>query len=306
MRMHSLFRNTIAVGAALAFWLTAAHALPPVGKEIKLDPKIKATADQNQIKHGMRVVVTLKDKSRVLGTVVWADPADDSLLVRERPGATPRKLQGKDIDGVDRIRLTSASGAALPDEPEIFQISEINGSLRTVRYFAPTLSQGERSQLSDLESAENQAARNQYLLSQLLSTIKQEVEMLRDQRAMLAQQRDMMATYATQMAWLTSFSPYLPTEEAGGLSPGFFSQGFLYPGYFAPYSGSGPGNRGDAGTAAAIDSMIAKQSTVEANLANANRALAVARSHGLYDGGDLVAVTVPAQPVVAPAADKGR
>jgi hypothetical protein len=292
---------TIALLTAFSVMVGTVQALPPVSKEIKLDSKIKTTADENAMKHGMRVALKLKNKSRVTGTVVWADPADDSVLIRERPGAAPRKIPGKDIADVERIRLVGGDGTAKKDEPEIFKITEINGNLTTVKYYAPELSPGEKTQLKDMEGAENQAARTQYLMSQILDSIGDQAQALRYQRDMAAKQYEIMSTYFTEQSWLSSYSPYYPTPFFGGARPGMmFSQS---------YAGTGGilgGGSGAPATAAGMDSLMAKQIALEANLAKANQALTTARGRGLYEGGELIAVLPHAEPVVMPAADKGQ
>jgi hypothetical protein len=293
-----LTKSTLAVLATFGLTVASGRALPPISKEIKLDPKIKTTADANAVKHGMRVAVTLKDKKRVTGTVVWADPADDSLLIRERPGAVPRKIDGKNIAAIDRIRLTSASGTVMRDESEIFQVEEINGSLRTVKYFAPDLSPGEKSQLAETEIAENEAARMQYMQAQLRDAMQDQMQTLKHQASLVARQDEIMGIYATELSWLSSFSPFLSTPGLGGARGGFLPQG-------SPAAILTTGGTGGTSTVAALDSLIAKQTALEGTIAKARRNLTLARSRGLYEGGELVAVR-PATSSVMPVADDDK
>jgi len=300
MNSRLLIHSSIVIAAAFAFTVAAtqSHALPPVGKEIKQDPNIKSAAEDNAIKHGMRVVLTLKDKKRVVGKVVWADPAGDFLLVRQKPGSQPRKINDKDIASVDRL-LPAGSGKK--DEPEIFRITEINGNLTTVRYYAPELSPGEKMQLRDMEAAENQAARTQYLMSQILDSIGNQAQALRYQQLLAGKQAEIMTIYATEQSWLSSYSPYYATDFFGGAQPGMM--------YSQAYAGTGGilgGNSSAGATASSMDSLIAKGLALEATLEKANRTLTTARSHGLYDGSELIAVQTPAEPTVMPAADKGQ
>ncbi len=283
-----LSKSLLAASVALGLSVAAAQALPPVSKVIKVDPNIKGTTAEAALKHGMKVVVKLKDKSRVLGTVVWADQANDYMLIRTKPGAAPTKIRGKDVDDVERIRLTSASGNFVPDQPEIHQVALFNGSLKTVRYFAPTLSPGERTELAELETAENQAERLQYMMGQTLDTLRGEVQMSRERQMAAAAQSQIITT---QMSWGASFIPYYSMPLSG-----------YYPLYYGP---AGIGGQSPP-TIVSLDALMNKEKSLESEMAKVRRNLSLTRSHGLYEGDELVAVLPASGNRIAPAVDSGK
>jgi len=284
--------------------------------------KIKGVAFEDakkadDFKHGNLLQLTLKDNSRVVGTLVWADKKNKRLYLRRGTGMPPQPFDEKQITKVQKgvkeakgkkqkgkneiIPAALAPAPAVVNQPEILRITEINGNLTTVRYYAPELSPGEKMQLHDMEAAENQAARTQYLMSQILDSVGNQAQMLRYQQLLAAKQAEIMTIYATEQSWLSSYSPYYATDFFGGAQPGTM--------YSQSYAGTGGilgGNSSAGATVSSMDSLIAKSLALEATLEKANRALTTARSHGLYDGGELIAVQTPAEPAVMPAADKGQ
>lgn len=158
---------------------STAFALPPITKTVEVDPQTRPAVAAESYVPGMPVVVVLNDKSRLTGTVVYADDAADYVLVRTAPRTLPRKIMGKDIAEVNRIQAAALQPRkdegpsvrpAMPSEeipapaaatyaPEIGAVTIYNGPVRTVKYIAPTLSSPELTLLERLESAENELAR---------------------------------------------------------------------------------------------------------------------------------------------------
>ena len=275
---HTMALSMVAV---LACGLSSAQALPPIGKEVKEKPKIKQPAPDETLKHGMKLVVNLNDKTSVRGTVVWADNSGDYLLLRTTPGAAPKKILGKNIADITRIRMTSDTGTVLPDEPEIHQVTVMNGSQKTVRYFAPSLSPQERAKLAEMESADDETARVENTLRLANEALREEVRAARE--ATIAQERQ-NALLATQLYWLSG-GPY-------------------YGGYYpAPYGGYYPtalyGYNGASGSSAPsgrlMEVAMTKEIALTKELAKLQRNQAQVQSAGLYEDGRLVAVSLEAQ-----------
>jgi hypothetical protein len=294
---------------------TIAHA------QIKLavfDPeqetKIKGVAFEDakkavDLKHGDLLALTLKDNKRVVGRLVRVDKKAKRLYLRRAAGMPPipydenqiaklergvKQAKGKGNNGI----VAAADKTNVVNEPEIFTITEINGTLVTVRYFAPELSPGEQTQLKDTEAAENNAARKQYMMAQLLDTIGDQAMTL---RLTAARQNEMMNIYITEQSWLSSFSPYLPSRFFGG-----GARDMLFSQSYAGTGGIMGGGSGVTSMATGMTSLMAKETALAADLTKANQALRTARSRGLYEGGELIAVLPPAEPAVMPAADKGQ
>lgn len=298
--LHPSAKILSAVLAAFAL-ATTAWGLPPIGKEIKLDPTIKgAAAGEETLKHGMNLIVNLKDKGRVRGTLVWADESAGYLLIRPRPGAAPRKILDKDIEGIDRIRLTNSAGDVTPDQPEIHQASVINGSMSKVQYFAPTISSAERNRLVDLEIAQNEMSRAEYMMAQVTQSLRNEIEAM---KADLTYQ-DMRNKLITQYAM------YAMYPSAGYYNPIWFGTGFgfgnpwFYHGYGASVGQLGNYQGTNAGKV--FETLLTREVTLGNHLANARRTLAQAQRYGLYQGDRLVAVVVDDAPdsAVRPAVAK--
>jgi hypothetical protein len=272
---------SLGIFAALASTLSA-QALPPIAKTVKVDPKIKQPAGDEVLKHGMKLVINLTDKSSVRGTVVWADSSADYVLLRTTPGAAPKKILGKNIADITRIRLTGDDGKARPDEPEIHEVTVINGTQKTVRYFAPTLSPQERSKLEDMESASNETARVESLLSMTNQALRAELQAAREQN--VAQQRQ-NALLASQLYWLSG-GPYY-----GGYYPAPY--GGYYPGYSGYNLGAGGG--GSAPSGKLMETVLTKEIALTKELAKLQRNQTQVQGAGLYEDGRLVAVTVEPQ-----------
>lgn len=285
--LHPSAKILFAAMTAIGFCAVAAQALPPIGKEIKLDPKVKVAVEDETLKHGMRLVVNLKDKNRVVGTLVYADEAGGYLMVRPRPGALPQKIMDKDIAGIDRIRLTNSAGDVVPDQPEIHQVSVINGSLAKVQFFAPTISSSERARLADLEIAQNEMSRAEQMMTYLMLSLRDELQALRedlqfqDRRNKLLDQQLMYAMYPS----VGYFNPLWGYGYFAGWGGG-------YPGYYAQFAnGGGVANRSTVSNAGKIfEALLTKEVTLGRHVAEARRTLTAAQNFARYEGDRLVAV----------------
>jgi hypothetical protein len=157
----------------------------------------------------------------------------------------------------------------------------MNGSQKTVRYFAPSLSPQERAKLADMESADDETARVESTLRLANEALKEEVRAARE--ATIAQERQ-NALLATQLYWLSG-GPY-------------------YGGYYpAPYGGYYPtalyGYNGASGSSAPsgrlLEVAMTKEIALTKELAKLQRNQAQVQSAGLYEDGRLVAVSLEAQ-----------
>lgn len=165
----------LACGALLltAAVLPAQEKAGPVVKKKVVSPeeyrKLRAAAatrpaaGEEALKHGDFVALARRAGGRLNGVVVYVDEGSGRLFVRPRSGAAPVAVALKDVTEIERIVPASSSGP----EAEITPLEIYNGSVRTVHFFAPTLSPGEREQLRDLESAANRLAEQQGLAEQV-------------------------------------------------------------------------------------------------------------------------------------------
>jgi hypothetical protein len=268
---------SIGILGALAGTLSPAQALPPIGKVVNEKPKIKQPAADEALKHGMKLVINLTDKTSVRGTLVWADNSADYLLIRTAPGAAPKKILGTNIADITRIRLTSDSGSVIADEPEIHQVTVINGSQKSVRYFAAALSPRERAKLAEMESADDETARVENMLRLAIQALKEEVRAAREQT--IAQERQ-NSLLLTQLYWLSG-GPYYG---------GYYPSGGFYPNSYFGYN-AGNGNSAPPSTSL-LETALTKQIALTKELAKLQRNQAQLQSAGLYEDGRLVAVSL--------------
>ncbi|MBM4073321.1 MAG: hypothetical protein FJ271_31020 [Planctomycetes bacterium] len=288
-----------AVAVSASVW-----GLPPRGKDINIDPKVKpAAAGEETLKHGMRLRVTMKDKSHVQGTLVWADEAGGYWMIRSRPGALPRKIMEKDIAEYQRIRLVNDSGDPQPDEPEIHQVSVVNGNLRKVQFFAAALSTSERSRLSDLEIAENEMARAEQMMSLLMASLRDELQAIR-QDLRFQDQRNMLMTQYLMYGMYPSAGYFNPIWGYGSLGGFAAYSGFGLVGVYGMGAAARDNIKSNAGKI--FETLMTKEVTLSRQIAEARRTLNLAQSFARYDGDRLVAIMPDTTGTVRPAADTGK
>jgi len=155
----------------LAVALMGLIALPALGQDDKLAFE---EANANDYKHGKLLRLSVKGKSeKVVGTVVRTDKKAGMLYVRTSPGMLPEAIALNDIMTKEKqvmirtiktpnpmdpkIVLVTSSTKDITN-PEIQEITFVNGNVTTVRYIGESLSAGERSSLADLERAYNELA----------------------------------------------------------------------------------------------------------------------------------------------------
>jgi hypothetical protein len=248
-------------------------ALPPIGKEVKMDPKIMSTSlsPEKLYKSGYRLILALNDKTKVIGRLVWADEDNDYMMIRLRPGTLPRKLAGKDIANIDRIRLVGATGETIEDQPEIHKVTVMNGGFDQVKYFATDLSPKEKAQLARLETAENQMLRARFNLQTAMNYMRAESEL----QSLRNQQQQIMTN---RLSW-GMFPPY-ENYYGFGAFPGFYTTG--------------------QPAVSELAAMMGQQKNLETQLAEARSKLNLARKHAIFEGSEIVAVIPEAGKSTAP------
>lgn len=300
--LHPSAKILFSAVAALAVSAASAWALPPMGKDININPKVKpAAAGEESLKHGMKLRVTMKDKSQFQGTLVWADEAGGYWMIRSRPGAAPQKVLEKDIAEYQRIRLVNDAGDAQPDEPEIHQVSVVNGTLRNVQFFAPALSTSERSRLTDLELAENELARAEQMMSYLMQSLRDELQAIREDLRFQDQRNNLLAGYLMYGMYPSAgyYNPIWGYGSFGGFmaNPGMMGQvgfGVGQTARSAPNSNAGK----------IFETLMTKEVTLARHITEARRTLTLAQTHARYDGDRLVAIMPDTSGSVRPAVDK--
>jgi hypothetical protein len=294
--------------------------LPIFDPEEETKNKIKGIAFEeakqtNDFKHGNLLLVTLKDNTKLVGRLVWVDRKNNRLYLRRAAGMPPLAVDEKQILKVEKgVKEAKGKNGIVPaaakrevvNEPEIFRITEINGSLVTVRYIAPDLSPGEKTQLKDMEAAENNAARKQFMMSQLLHAIGDQAETLRYRQLIASKQYEMMSTYTQEQAWLSSYSPYQPGYDIYGVPFGGVRPDTLFSQSYASTGGIMGGGSSVTSLAADMTSLMANEPTLAADLAKANQTLTTSRGRGVFEGGELIAVQPASEPAVVPAVNKGQ
>ncbi len=335
-------RTTICLGIAFAVALclaaSTAKALPPIEKEVQQDPKVKQAADvADMYQPGMPLVVTLKGNKKLSGTLVYAKPSEDYLMLRTQPRTLPKKIMGKDIADIAKVIPASLGeskpggvkpaikGEELPPPgqtqytPEINTVEVYNGSVRTVRYVAPALSPKEMSLLKKLEDAENSLATAQNAASVNQQLLQNEKQIQNARTEALKHYYKSAAQYALGFRYL----PYVPAP----LYPAYGYAGSPYrfgTTVFRPYSvprvnypyasyyyrprGIGFAAFMPNPVAGEVDTSIIKQAVAPAlakeaspeNVQKAEQQLADARANAIYDAnGNLVAMKVEPEAVAA-------
>jgi hypothetical protein len=279
----SFAKRLLGVAAALVCAVPAVQALPPINKEVKVDPKVKTATTEEQFKHGMRLIVTMKDKTHVQGTLVMANDADNYMLIRTKPGVLPTKVMGNNIADITRIRLTGPTGGTLPDEPEIQPVSIINGEMTQVKYFAPNLSPRERAKLTDIENAYNDVSQSNYQKSAVDQAMAGELQTLKNAIVYQDLSNKLMSVDLMYNAagWFPAYvySPLLTT------------------------SGGGVSSSGGPAASMAMGNLLTMQAAVQKESAKTREHLAAALRNAYFEGDQLVAVIPDGQgvrPAVAP------
>lgn len=310
---HPVLKSSLAVLVALGWacpsWtgLAQAQGLPKLGKPIE----VKAAVDDDTPPYvpGMRLQVVRKDDQKLRGTLVWYDQNKGYLLLREKPGAAPRAIQGKDIGKINPIdvpskdqggiRFAKFGDSRIGYVPEIHRVSIINGNLQKVKYIAPTLSTGEQSRLQDLEIAENEMARAEHMMTYAMQSLRDELQAIKE-NLQYQNQRNQLMTQYLMYAMYPTVGYYNPIYGFGY----YFGNGYsgYYPGYASALGQlgyySGTPNAGKV-----FETLLTKEVTLGNHLAKSQRTLAQAQTFARYEGERLVAIMTDE---IVPAVDKGK
>ena len=115
---------------------------------------------------GQFVTITRKDKGKVSGVFVYADPKSNKLYIRPKAGATPVAVPSNEIEHIDLTRPagtgTTGKGGIKPaietgeksaPSYEIHTLTIHDGPMTRTFHYETSLSDAERNQLNALERA---------------------------------------------------------------------------------------------------------------------------------------------------------
>ena len=157
----------------------------PVFDDVKEKSKAVVFQDAtapDDYRHGNRLRVTLNGGTQINGILVRTSPNKQQIYVRTQPGSPPRAIALSDIKRVEKGVIKEVGFAGDVTVPEIQELVIYNGAKRTVTYRASTLSSSELSQLGDLEAAENEMARLEFLTGLEERVLKNDIANQREQR----------------------------------------------------------------------------------------------------------------------------
>jgi hypothetical protein len=270
----------------------AAQVKAPIfGPDQTKAASLKEATAAGDFKHGNRLVITKKDNTQIVGTLVRVDRQGKRLFLRTQPGEPPVAVPDDEVKKAEVVMKPAApEGAAAErpeNRPEIHRMDIRQGTDSRVRFFAPTLSPAEKATLDQIEAAETEMAPYQDpagLMAQYLRN-EQALDRVR-QQAQEAYYRAQTGLYT--VAANGGFNYY------GGLGWGY--AGYYGAGYYGGYGGSfglpfiSPPDMGNEGVfKAALAANLAKGPNPEA-LAKARENLARAQRNAVYEDGHLVAV----------------
>ena len=189
---------TIAVGG-FAGSLQAQIKLPVFDPNLVDTPQaIKGVAFQpanevSDFRHGTLMSLTLKNDTKVTGTLVRVDRKNKRIFLRTQPGAAPVAYAETDLKNVDKGIYKDPGGIrpaadASPNviQPEITRQVIVNGNQRTVTYYSNVVSPGEREALEQMAKAENDLILLEGAVDQRQMAIQRELamkdEMLKTQK----------------------------------------------------------------------------------------------------------------------------
>jgi hypothetical protein len=118
-------------------------------------------SDMADFRHGQLLSLTLKNDTKVTGTLVRVDRKSKRLFVRTRPEMAPTAYAESDLKSVEKgvykggIRPAGSDASPNVIQPEINRQVIINGNQRTVTYYSTVVSPGERESLDQMARAEN-------------------------------------------------------------------------------------------------------------------------------------------------------
>jgi len=165
--MKPLFLLTLLVLATTCNQLQAQIKLPIFEEDASNLQRVafQPAATRSDFQHGKLLRITMNGDmgASVKGILVRVDHKNKRIYLRTDPGLPPKMIALAEIKSVDKVVIREVNFQGDVAAPEIQRLEIINGSRRTVSFSAPTLSPGERTQLTELEQAENELERLEYL-----------------------------------------------------------------------------------------------------------------------------------------------
>jgi len=159
----------------LAVALLGVASLPgPIQAQEPEQREFASANPREDYRHGRILKIETIGGEKLEGTVVRVDRKTNQMFLRTSPGAAPTAVVLKDIktanvavkqetrmvpDEKNPTRLVSTTVKTSVETPEIQQIVIYNGNKKSVSYIGASLSPGERSRLSELETTENEMSR---------------------------------------------------------------------------------------------------------------------------------------------------
>jgi len=251
-------------------------------------PLVKEATEADDFKHGNRLVITKKDDTQIVGTLVRVDRKGKRFFLRTEPGEPPVAVQNDEVKKAEKIMVRGAAGGSAAEQsdnrPEIHRMVIFQGTDIRVHYFATTLSPVERTNLAQIEAAENELARLQDLASL-------NAQYVRDERALQTRRRHAQEAYfqAQEALYSLAVNPwflYLPyTVGYWACSGSYFPLGSYYG--IPPISPPEMANEGVL--KAALATTLVRSASPEV-LAKARENLALAQRNAVYEDGRIVAV----------------
>ncbi len=183
MRPHILLVALVMLFAS-STWVDAQIKLPVFEDERPGLKNVvyKDASGAGDFQHGRLVRLTMNGDSTVKGILVRTDRKNGRVFVRTEAGAAPVIVSVKDVKKMEKGVIREVSFDDDVYQPEIQQLVIFNSGKKSVRYIAPTLSSGEMARLTEMEAAENELARLEYLASVEERVLENDVAMQAAQR----------------------------------------------------------------------------------------------------------------------------
>jgi len=268
-------------------------------------------------RHGRFLVLTMKNNDKIGGRVVWTDEKAGVLYLRPQDGEAPIGVSFNDISKAERIQFAAAKptkggvvpasipqgdagpAALPPDAPEIHVVRIANGDVVTEQFYSNAISPREQSVLKRIEAAEREVAANRQMISEL-NIMLQNKSQLQDA---LLQQAQAQTTYLRILnntardyhwyGWVYEDAPLGLNFASFPFRPYFNNQFGYNRAPFVPYSAPQyPVVQRIQNEAESFDPgrITENLDIARKSLEKAQADLAMARSHAIYEGGNIVAV----------------
>jgi hypothetical protein len=250
-------------------------------------PLVKEANHADDFKHGNRLVISKNDGSRVVGTLVRVDRKNKRLFLRTEPGEPPVAVQNDEVKKAEKIMIRPVVGGSeaekADNQPEIHRMVIYQGAGSSVHYFGPSLSLGEKTNLAQLEIAENEMAGLQALA--VLNG-----QYVQDERALEAQRRQAQETYYQAQGSLYRVAVAGGFNYSGWGYPGYYSLGAYYGGGGSTSTYITPPDTANEGVFKTTFATTLANSVSPEAIAKARQNLALAQRNAVYEDGRMVAV----------------